>query len=158
MSLPNSLLNATLVVSISLVLTVSSSAQERRVKMKDLPSAVQKTVTEVSKGASIKGLSKETEKGKTVYEVELNVDGHSKDISMDSTGQVIEVEEEVQFSSIPEAVQEGIKQSVGTAHMSMVESVTKGGVLRYYEVHVKKGGKNSEIYIGTDGKRIVKPE
>jgi uncharacterized membrane protein YkoI len=145
-------------VSISAVFTVSSSAQERRVKMKDLPEAVQKTVTEQSKGASIRGLSKETEKGKTIYEAELNVDGHSKDISMDSAGQVIEVEEQVQLPTLPEAVQGGIKQSAGTAHISMVESVTKGGVLRYYEVHVKKGGKSSEIYIGTDGKRLVKPE
>jgi uncharacterized membrane protein YkoI len=126
--------------------------------MKDLPEAVQKTVTEQSRGATIRGLSKETEKGKTVYEAELNVDGHSKDISMDSAGHIIEVEEQVQLSSLPEAVQGGIKQSAGTAHVSMVESVTKDGALRYYEVHVKRGGKNSEIYIGADGKRLTKPE
>jgi uncharacterized membrane protein YkoI len=126
--------------------------------MKDLPEAVQKTVTEQSKGATIKGLSQEVENGKTEYEVELTVNGHSKDITIDPSGNVLEVEEQVQMSSLPEVVQTGIKQSAGTAQISVIETVVKGGVLQYYEVHVKKAGKKSEIKIGTDGKRITKSE
>ena len=158
MNLPMRIPRAMLLVSILAAYTVISAAQERRVKMKDLPEAVQKTVTELSSGASIRGLSTEMEKGKRVYEVELLVSGHSKDITMDSAGQVIEVEEQVQLSSLPAAVQGGIKQSARPAEISLIESVTKGGALQYYEVHVKRGAKKSEIKIGTDGKRIVKAE
>jgi hypothetical protein len=158
MNLPKSLLSATLLVSVLAAFTVISVAQERRVKMKDLPEAVQKTVTELSNGASIRGLSTEMEQGKRVYEVELLVNGHSKDITMDSAGQVIEVEEQVDLASLPEAVQAGIKQSAATAKISLIESVTKSGALQYYEVHVRRGAKKSEIKIGTDGKRIVKAE
>jgi hypothetical protein len=50
-------------------------ASEKPVKMKDLPSAVQTTVQEQSKGATVRGLSKETDNGKTYYEVELKVTG-----------------------------------------------------------------------------------
>jgi hypothetical protein len=38
-----------------------ATAAEKKLHMKDLPPAVQKTVQEQTKGAEIKGLSKETE-------------------------------------------------------------------------------------------------
>ncbi len=41
--------------------------------MKDLPPAVQKTVQDQAKGAEIKAISKETEDGKTHYEVETRL-------------------------------------------------------------------------------------
>src|SRR2546429_2986979 len=46
------------------------SAQEKKIKRSDLPPAVEKTAAEVSKGATIKGFSKETENGKTTYRSE----------------------------------------------------------------------------------------
>jgi len=45
-------------------------APEKAVTMKDLPAAVRRTVQEQSQGAAIRGLSKEVEAGKTVYEVD----------------------------------------------------------------------------------------
>jgi hypothetical protein len=147
-----------IIASVGVGLTGTSLGQEKRVKMKDLPEAVQKTITEQSKGATIKGLSKEVEKGKIEYEAELSVDGHSKDITIDSSGNVLEVEEQVQMSSLPEAVQTGIKQSAGRAKISLIQSVSKGGALQYYEVHASRAGKKSEIKIGTDGKRIITGE
>jgi uncharacterized membrane protein YkoI len=158
MNLPKSLLKILLACSVCAVLAALALAQEKRVKMSDLPEAVQKTVNEQSKGATLKGLSTEVEKGKTIYEAELMIDGHSKDITIDPQGNVLEVEEQVQMSSLPEAVQSGIKQSAGTSHVTLIESVSKGGALQYYECQVKKGGRKSEIKIGTDGKRIAKAE
>src|SRR4051812_35886143 len=66
---------------------------ERSVKMKDLPAAVQQTVREQSRGAKIRGLSVETENGVTNYEVELLVNGHSRDVLIDPSGAVVTVEE-----------------------------------------------------------------
>jgi len=48
-----------------------------------------------ARGATIRGFSTEVEQGKRLYEVELTVNGHTKDISMDEQGSVVEVEEEV---------------------------------------------------------------
>jgi uncharacterized membrane protein YkoI len=146
------------IVSVCFAFAGVSLAQEKRVKMKDLPEAVQKTVNEQSKGATVKGLSKEVEHGETLYEVELTVDGHSKDVTIDASGNVVEVEEQVQMSSLSDAVQGGIKQSAGKGQILLIESVSKGGVLKYYEAQIKKAGKKSEIKIGTDGKRITKAE
>jgi hypothetical protein len=60
----------------------ATHAQEKKIERKDLPPAVEKTVAEQSKGATIKGFSAEVENGKKLYEVELAVDGHGKDISI----------------------------------------------------------------------------
>ena len=154
MNVSKTLFRVSIIVPVGALLAAVSPGQEKRIKMKDLPDAVQRTVTEQSKGATIKGLSQEVENGETQYEVELMVDGHSKDVTIDPSGSVIEIEEQVQLSSLPEAVQTGIKQSAGKAQISLIESVSKTGALRYYEVHIKRAGKKWEIKIGTDGKPI----
>ena len=131
-----------------------ASASEKAVKMKDLPKDVQRTVQEQSKGATIRGLSKETENGKTFYEVELKVNGHNKDVLMDSTGAVVEIEEEVAIASLPPAVKAQLEKQAGHGKIGMVESLTKNGVFVGYEAHVRTGKKRSEIKVGPDGQLI----
>ena len=114
-------------------------ADEKSAKMKDLPEAVQKTVREQSKGAVVRGLSKETENGSTFYEVELKVDGRNRDVLMDSTGAVVEIEEEVPFDTLPDAVKTQLKKQVGRGKISMVESLTKSGVLSGYQATPRSG-------------------
>jgi len=50
---------------------VFSQEQEKTISRSDLPPAVEKTVAEQSKGATIRGFSEEKESGKTFYEAEL---------------------------------------------------------------------------------------
>ena len=130
--------------------------QEQRVEMKDLPPAVQKTAKEQSKGAKVRGYSKEIEDGKTLYEVEMIVSGHSKDILIDESGAVVEVEEEVSLASLPPAVKSEIEKQAGKGKILKVESVNKSGTLAFYEAHVKTAGKISEIKVGPDGKPVGK--
>ncbi len=49
-------------IAIGALLGVAGAA-EKKVQMKDLPPAVQKTVQDQTKGAEIRGISSETEKG-----------------------------------------------------------------------------------------------
>ena len=65
------------VVALALWFATGASAQEKKIKKSDMPAAVQKTADEQSKGATVKGYSTEVEDGKTIYEVELTVNGHS---------------------------------------------------------------------------------
>jgi hypothetical protein len=44
---------------------------EKKIRMKDLPAAVQQAVKAQSAGATVKGFAKETENGKTSYEAEM---------------------------------------------------------------------------------------
>ncbi|MGH9763517.1 MAG: hypothetical protein ACREDR_42930 [Blastocatellia bacterium] len=134
-----------------LLLPVAALGQERPVKMKDLPPAVQKTVTEQSKGAKLRGLSTEVENGKTEYEAELIVDGHSRDVSMNADGEVIEVEEQVELASLPDVVQTALKKQAGKGRITKVESVNQTGKLVFYEAQVRTGTKHREIRIKPDG-------
>ena len=149
-----------MVVSIiaPLALAFPAHAQEKKIQRADLPPAVQKTVDEQSKGATVKGYSTEVEDGKKTYEVELTVDGHSRDISMDGQGHVLEIEEETHITSLPAVVKDGLTKAAGAGTILKVETLTKNGKLVAYEAVVKTGTKNSEIQVGPDGKKLAHPE
>jgi hypothetical protein len=132
------------------VLSLTLFAAETRVQMKDLPPPVQKAVEEQIKTAKLRGLSREVEHGKTYYEAETTVNGKSRDILMDSTGAVVEVEEATAFESIPEAAQRALRTKAGSGKILSVESVTKGSVVSY-EAVIQKNGRKSEIAVNSDG-------
>ena len=130
------------------------SAQEGKIKRSDLPPAVEKTAAEVSKGATIKGFSKETENGKTTYEIEMVVNGHTKDVEVDANGAILEVEEQVEMDSLPAEVKAGLNAKAGRGRILKVESLTKNSKLVAYEAKVETAGKKSEIQVGPDGKPL----
>jgi hypothetical protein len=151
-----------LVIALALIglnLVPKAQAQEKKIQRKDLPAAVEKTVAEQSKGATIKGFATEVEDGKTIYEVELAIDGHGKDISMDPKGNVIEVEEEVfAIASLPPALKDGLTKAAAKGTITKIESLSKQRKIVAYEAAVKTGTKNSEIQVGPDGKKLAHPE
>jgi hypothetical protein len=142
------------VFTVTLLLTAGSIAQEKKIQRSDLPAAVEKTVAAQSDGASIRGFSKEKEKGQTYYEAEMKVNGHSKDILMDMTGAIVEVEEEVAMDSLPAAVKEGLQAKAGKGKLLKVESITKHDKLVAHEAVVMTGGKRSEVQVGPEGKPL----
>jgi hypothetical protein len=127
---------------------------EQRVKMRELPKAVQETMREQSKGATIKGFSKEVEHGQTYYEVEMKVNGHGKDVLIDSNGAVVEIEETVALESLPPDVRVTIEQNADQGKVYKVESITKNGAIAVYEAVVQKGSKKAEIKVKPDGKLV----
>ena len=139
-------------------MTILVHAQEKKIKRSDLPPGVEKTVAEQSKGATIKGFSTEVEDGKTLYEVEMTVNGHGKDISMDNKGNIMEIEEEIPMSSLSAAVKDGLTKAAGKGTITKVESLTKNGKVVAYEAAVKTGTKKSEVQVGPDGKKLAHPE
>ena len=137
-----------------LLLAGTSSAQEKKIKRSDLPPAVEKTVAAESTGATIKGFSTEKENGQTLYEAEMTVNGHSKDISMTADGSIVEIEEQVAFDSLPADVKAGLQAKAGKGKILKVESLTKKGKLVAYEAKVDTNGKKSEVQVGPDGKPL----
>lgn len=130
------------------------AGQEKKIKRSDLPAAVEKTVVAQSEGATIKGFTREKEDSKTFYEAEMIVKGHTKDVLMDETGAVVELEEEVVFDALPAEVKAGLVSKAGMGKIAKVESITKKGKLVAYEAQVVTNGKRSEIQVGPDGKSL----
>lgn len=142
------------VLTVSLLLSVSAVAQEKKIKRSELPAAVEMTVKEQSKGTTIRGFSVEQENGKTTYEVEMLVNGHTKDVQISPNGTVIEIEEQIDLKSVPEEVRAGLKSKVGKGKITKLESITKNDVLVAYEAQVMTDGKKSEVQVGPDGKPL----
>lgn len=129
----------------------AAMAAEKKLAMKDLPPAVQKTVQDQTKGAEIKGLSKETENGKTSYEVETLVNGKHRDFIVDATGAVTEVEEETAFDSIPAAAKAAIEKKAAGGKIGLVETMTRGSATLYEAAYTSKDGKKHEVLVKPDG-------
>jgi uncharacterized membrane protein YkoI len=137
-----------------LLLAGPASAQEKKIKRSELPPAVEKTVAAQSVGATIRGFSTEQEKGQTLYEVEMTVNGHSKDISMAADGTVLEVEEQVAMASLSGEVKAGLQAKASAGKILKIESLTKKGKLVAYEAKIETNGRKSEVQVGPDGKPL----
>jgi uncharacterized membrane protein YkoI len=138
--------------------TLSAVAAEKKIDRSALPPAVEKTVQTQSQGATIKGFSTEVEHGKRAYEVEMIVDGHSKDIEIAENGALNEVEEETPFDSLPATVQAALKTKAAGAKITKVESLTKHDKLVAYEAATLKAAKKGEIQVGPDGEVLSHEE
>jgi uncharacterized membrane protein YkoI len=143
----------TIPVSVLLAISLSGSvvAAEKKIQRKDLPAAVQTAVQqEESNGATVKNIVAEKEGGRTVYEVEMTVRGHTRDLLFDAGGTVIETEEEVSLDAVPAPVKAAL-EARGT--VVKVEVVTKGANVTY-EGQIEKNGKKSEVAVDAAGRRI----
>jgi hypothetical protein len=131
-----------------------ASAQEKRVKRSDLPTAVQQTVAARSKGATVHGYTSETENGQQEYEVEMTIHGRSRDVTIAPDGAVIEVEDQVTLRSLPAEVRDSLVKKAGKGRITKVESLTKRGTLVAYEAQVRTGTKRSEVQVGPTGETL----
>jgi len=128
--------------------------QEKKIQRSDLPPAVEETVAAESRGAVIRGLSMENENGQTYYEAEMTVNGHGRDVLIDKSGAIVEVEERVPFESLSPSVREGLQAKAGKGKIVKVESIVKHDRLVAYEAKVLTGTKKSEVQVGPDGKPL----
>jgi len=120
--------------------------------MKDLPPAVRATVESQTKGAEIKALSKETENGRTTYEVETIVNGKHRDLEIDSRGAVVEIEEETTAAEIPVAAKATIARKAAGGRVVRLETVATGGAITAYEAeYIDKNGRQREVRVKADG-------
>jgi hypothetical protein len=126
------------------------AASEKPVKITDLPPAVRQSVDKETKGATLRGLSRETEKGRVYYEAETTVDGRNRDILFNESGNVVEIEEQVSLENVPAGVRTAIEKYAAGGKVLNVESVTRDNTTSY-EAQVQKAGKKSEVKVSSEG-------
>src|SRR5258707_3725973 len=113
---------ASIISAVAVLAATSAVAEDKKIKRSDLPPAVEKTVAAQSAGATVKGFSKENEKGQTFYEAEMGVNGHSKDLLIDVNGAIVEVEEEVAMDALPADVKAGLQSKTGEGKRGKIEA------------------------------------
>jgi hypothetical protein len=130
----------------------AAGAADKKLELKDLPAAVQKTVTDTAKGAEIKNIGREKEKGVVQYEVETMLNGKHRDFNVDAAGKLLEVEEETAIDAIPAAAKAAILKKVGAGKLGTVETVTTAGAETVYEAgYTTKAGRKTEMRVKADG-------
>ncbi len=144
------MINRLLTICLTAAVGVCLCAQ-KGVPMKTLPAAVQKTVQEEAKGADIKNISKETEKGVTQYEVETMLNGKHRDFNVDTKGALLVVEEESSIDSIPAPAKDAIMKKAAGGKLGMVELFKKNGETMYEAAYTGKNGKKHEVLVKADG-------
>jgi hypothetical protein len=124
-----------------------------RLQLENLPAAVRATIDAEAKNATLKGLKKEKENGRTVYELETLINGRTRDLMIDAAGKVYEVEEQLDPAKAPAPVRAALA-AVGT--IVALETVwTKRQT--HYEGQVRtRAGKRVSLALDADGKPFKK--
>lgn len=147
------------VVTVALVVA-GGRADEEKVPLDKLPKAVVDAVKAKFPKAEIKQAEKETEDGKTKYEVTLADGGTKIDVDVTEGGTITGYEKEIALKDLPKAVSEAAaaKHPKGTAKSAEAVYNVKDGkdALAYYEVTIEVDGKKHEVEVLPDGK--LKPE
>ena len=132
-------------------LSIGPVFAQKKLALKDLPAEAQKTIQAELKGAEIKNIGKETEKGVTQYEVETVLNGKHRDFNVDAKGKLLLVEEETTLDAIPAAAKAAILKKVGAGKISMVELFMRGGETMYEASYTTAKGKKLEVLLKADG-------
>jgi hypothetical protein len=133
------------------MIAAANAHAESHVSCNTLPAAVLQHAKLEAGDATIRGCVKDKENGKLTYEVETLKDGKSKDITLDASGAVLEVEQEVAGSSLPAAVSDAIAKVANGNKVGKVESVTREGAIASYETTITSKGQRREVAFNPQG-------
>src|ERR1700704_7099646 len=98
----------TLAVCAVAMLSLSASAQEKKITAKQVPAAVITAFKASYPNATIRGYAQEKENGKTFYEIESREGTTQRDVLYNADGTVAEIEESIAATDLPAVAQEPI--------------------------------------------------
>jgi hypothetical protein len=137
-------------------------ADEEKVSLDKVPPAVLDAVKARFAGAEMLGAEKETENGKTVYEIAVRHNKQKIEVSVSPEGKLLEMEKQIDAKDMPQAVVDTLKEKYPDASYKMVEEITKVNgteekVDGYEVLLVTAAKKRVEVVVSPDGK-ITKTE
>ncbi len=148
MLMPN---RSLVIAAILAAAALPAAAAPRKIDLSKYPDPVRTTIEAETKNATIKNVSKETEKGKTQYEVETLVSGKTRDLLIDPSGKVLEVEEEIALTAAPAPVQDALAKQ---GKVTRLESVRRNGVTTFEATVQHTNGRQASVTLDSQGKTI----
>jgi uncharacterized membrane protein YkoI len=148
------------VAALGLALAISVVAAEKEkehedkpqhVTLADLPAPARAAVEKWLAGGTIKGIEKEEEDGKVVYDIEATVKGKHAEADIAADGTVLTTEEEVAYNSLPKPVRDAAEKYFGSAKdLKASKEIEKGKAK--YEVEGQKDNKKVTLKFDDTGK------
>jgi uncharacterized membrane protein YkoI len=134
-------------------MTGCASMRERDVTLAQVSEPARATINKQTDGGHVDKITKEVERGKTVYDVEATVGGkHMEYLIADANGEVLGTEVPIEFAQLPEPVRAAGQNYFGTSNgLTVMKGVEYGET--HYELEGLKNGKKVEVTFDAAGKR-----
>ncbi|UQN12448.1 PepSY-like domain-containing protein [Methylococcus capsulatus] len=137
---------------------LAAASEEKELSAKQVPRAVHEAFQKAYPAAKETKYSERTTDGKIVYEVEFEDRGRKLEATYGAEGALIETEEEIKPTELPEPVVSAIKKAHPGATVKEAEKVfNPKGTVSGYEVELADGKKRLELKLDANG-TIVKTE
>jgi len=124
------------------------------VPIEQTPEAVQTTIEAELENATIDNIQQQDEGGAVIYEVDAEVDGYDIEITIAEDGTVLRKEEDIDPTSLPEAVTTRITETVGDIEVRRATKVTDEEQVTYQIRATSAEGERISLTIAEDGTLI----
>jgi hypothetical protein len=127
---------------------------EQKVPLDKVPKEVMETVKAKFPAADLKEAAKETENGKTTYEVSLTHKNAKIDVILTPEGKITLIEKVIAEADLPQAVAQAIKNKYPQATVKLAEEISGGDdkVSAYEVILVMADKKEVEVKLEPSGK------
>jgi hypothetical protein len=135
----------------------SNEAHEKKLMPSDVPPKVMSAMDTRFPGAQYTSITKEDEKGTTIYDFELTQSGHKFEADVKEDGTIAEIERAIDAKDLPPAVAQAVKQKYPNATWKDVMEKRLGTqeTPHEYEIALTTAkGKDEEVTIKPDGKIV----
>jgi len=128
-----------------------SEESERNVTEAEVPRAAKAALVKLARGAEITEFAEEIEHGHTFYEGSWKAPSGAKiDALVTPTGDLVEIEREMDADKVPAAVRKAARRAAGDGGQLTFEKKT----MILYEVKFHKGDSRYELLLTPDGRRV----
>lgn len=125
---------------------------DEKIDIDKLPAKVKDTIKAKFKDAEAVSAEKETEDGKTVYEIQLKEKDAKFEAKIAEDGTLIEVEKPVAIKDLPKEITDAIEAKFPKAELKTAELSTKGDKTAYEVVITTADKKKVEVVLDPKGK------
>ena len=138
------------------ILAGSTARGDGDLRIGQVPVEVRQAALKAVPGASLTSAFKETDEGKTTYELSgKDARGREIDVEVTARGVVLAVETEVPISQVPRAVIDALRAKAKGLKFDSVEVVTRNGRIISYEFEGENAeGDEVEANVSPDGRTV----
>ena len=131
----------------------SGTTKEQDVLLGQVSAPARATITQQTTDGRVDRITKEVERGQTVYDVEATVGGkHMEYLIADTDGKLLGTEVPIEFKDLPAPVCAAAEKYFGTtAGLTAMKGVEYGET--QYEIEGQKNGRKTEVTFDPTGKK-----